>query len=141
VKRTKDKQRLATTKDRLEIRRRDFLTLLGGGVFVYFGTSNPSELLALPLAQRREVPDDYNAFLRIDEDGTVHCYTGKIEMGQGPITSLAQQIADELDVSLESVKMVMGDTLHVGIPYHPGIQSLPACCGSRSKGGPVSARL
>ncbi len=118
MKRTKDKQRLATTKDRLEIRRRDFLTLLGGGVFVYFGTSNPSELLALPLAQRREVPDDYNAFLRIDEDGTVHCYTGKIEMGQGPITSLAQQIADELDVSLESVKMVMGDTLLC--PYDAG---------------------
>ena len=31
-------------------------------------------------------------------------------MGQGPITSLAQQIADELDVTYESVTMIMGDT-------------------------------
>jgi len=37
-------------------------------------------------------------------------FTGKIEMGQGPITSLAQIMADELDVPYESVKMVMGDT-------------------------------
>ena len=37
-------------------------------------------------------------------------YTGKIEMGQGVITSLAQMLADELDVSLDSVHMIMGDT-------------------------------
>ncbi|MCK5219467.1 xanthine dehydrogenase family protein molybdopterin-binding subunit, partial [bacterium] len=37
-------------------------------------------------------------------------FTGKIEMGQGVITSLAQMLADELDVALEAVDMVMGDT-------------------------------
>ena len=93
-----------------DVRRRDFFKLLGGGIFVWFTTWNPSELLALPLAQRRERPTDYNAFMLIGEDGTVKCFTGKIEMGQGIITSLAQQIADELDVTLESVEMVMGDT-------------------------------
>ncbi len=31
-------------------------------------------------------------------------------MGQGVITSLAQMLADELDVPLDSVDMVMGDT-------------------------------
>ena len=31
-------------------------------------------------------------------------------MGQGVVTSLAQMLADELDVSLEAVDMVMGDT-------------------------------
>ncbi len=118
MKRNSKIQGLATTKDKLEIKRRDFFTLLGGGVMVYFGTGNPSELMAMPMAQRRELPKDYNAFLRIDEDGTVHCHTGKIEMGQGPITSLPQQIADELDVALESVKMVMGDTLLC--PYDAG---------------------
>jgi nicotinate dehydrogenase subunit B len=40
----------------------------------------------------------------------VTCFTGKIEMGQGVVTSLAQMLADELDVSLDSVDMVMGDT-------------------------------
>ena len=118
MKKSRIKRGTATTKDRLELKRRDFFTLLGGGIFVYFSTRNPKELMALPLAQRRELPEDYNAFLRIDEDGTVHCHTGKIEMGQGPITSLPQQIADELDVALESVKMVMGDTLLC--PYDAG---------------------
>ena len=64
---------------------------------MYMSTQNPSELLALPLAQRRKVPSDFNAFLTIYEDGKVLCHVGKIEMGQGPITSLPQQVADELE--------------------------------------------
>ena len=56
------------------------------------------------------MPSDFNAFVRIAEDGRVTCLTGKIEMGQGPITSLAQMMADELDVPFEMVDMVMGDT-------------------------------
>ncbi len=55
-------------------------------------------------------PTDFNAFLKIGEDGRVSCFTGKIEMGQGIFTSLAQMLADELNVPLESVDMVMGDT-------------------------------
>ncbi|MCJ7717952.1 MAG: molybdopterin-dependent oxidoreductase [Anaerolineales bacterium] len=112
------KPEVAITKSRLDIRRRDFFTLLGGGIAVYLGSGNPSELLALPLVQRRGIPKDYNAFLTIYEDGTVICHVGKIEMGQGPITSLPQQVADELDVSIESIKMVMGDTETTS--YDPG---------------------
>ena len=56
------------------------------------------------------MPTDFNAFLRIGEDGRVTCFTGKIEMGQGIVTSLAQMLADELSVPLEQVDMVMGDT-------------------------------
>lgn len=112
MKRNKKEQRrnLATTKNPFEVKRRDFFKLLGGGVVVYVSTQNPSELMALPLAQRRSVPKDYNAFLTIKEDGEVICHVGKIEMGQGPITSLPQQVADELDVHIESITMVMGDT-------------------------------
>src|SRR6056297_2515169 len=54
--------------------------------------------------------DEVNAYLRIAEDGSVTLFTGKIEMGQGPITSLPMMLADELDVSLESVDIIMGDT-------------------------------
>ena len=112
MKRNKKEQRrsLATTKNPFEVKRRDFFKLLGGGVVVYVSTQNPSELMALPLAQRRSVPKDYNAFLTIKEDGEVICHVGKIEMGQGPITSLPQQVADELDVDIDSITMVMGDT-------------------------------
>jgi nicotinate dehydrogenase subunit B len=104
------KQKSATTQNSFDVKRRDFFKLLGGSIVISIGTRNPAELMALPLAQRRNIPTDYNAFLTIQEDGTVTCHVGVIEMGQGPITSLPQQVADELDVSLESVKMVMGDT-------------------------------
>ena len=56
------------------------------------------------------MPTDFNAFLRIGEDGRVTCFTGKIEMGQGVITSLPQMLAEELDTPLDTVDIVMGDT-------------------------------
>jgi isoquinoline 1-oxidoreductase len=92
------------------MRRRSFVKALGGGIVLFFAPWNAIDLLALPVPQRRSLTKDYNAFLHIATDGTVSCYTGKIEMGQGIITSLAQMMADELNVPLSKVKMVMGDT-------------------------------
>src|SRR5204863_7350975 len=51
-----------------------------------------------------------NAWLRIDPDGAVTIFTGKIELGQGIGTALAQIAADELDVDLKRGKLVHGDT-------------------------------
>jgi isoquinoline 1-oxidoreductase len=93
-----------------DIKRRDFFKLLGGGILIFFNPLDIPELVNLPPEQARSLPKDFNAFLHIAEDGSVSCYTGKIEMGQGIITSLAQMMADELEVSYKSVKMVMGDT-------------------------------
>ncbi len=93
----------------LSLSRREFLKLVGGGVVVLFSLGDSLFLEA----QRRpdqQLPEDFNAFLRIGEDGRVSCFTGKIEMGQGVITSLAMMLADELQVALDSVDMVMGDT-------------------------------
>ncbi len=92
------------------MKRRDFFKLLGGGIFVFFQPWDPSELLDLQAQQGRSLPTEFNAFLQISGDGMVNCYTGKIEMGQGAITSLAQIMADEIEVPFGSVKMVMGDT-------------------------------
>jgi nicotinate dehydrogenase subunit B len=92
------------------IPRRDFFRLLGGGVLIFFRPWDLFDLSALPPQQARSLTKDYNAFVHISEDGTVTCYTGKIEMGQGIITSLPQMMADELNVALEKVKLVMGDT-------------------------------
>ncbi len=96
------------------ISRREFLKTIGGGVAVFFWLGGDSELEA----QRRRPPSDFNAYLRIAPDGKVSCFTGKIEMGQGVITSLAQMLAEELDVSVESIDMVMGDTARC--PYDAG---------------------
>ncbi len=97
-------------KENSGIPRRDFLKILGGGIFIFFQPWFLVDLSGLPSEQARSLPKDYNAFLRIAEDGTVTCYTGKIEMGQGIITSLAQTMADDLNVPFDKVKMVMGDT-------------------------------
>ncbi len=86
--------------------RRDFIKLLGGGIIVLF-TLDVSDLFA---QRGPSYPTDFNAYLKIGEDGRVTVYSGKIEMGQGVIISLAQEAADELGVPLESVDMVMGDT-------------------------------
>jgi nicotinate dehydrogenase subunit B len=93
----------------LPFTRREFLKLVGGGVVVLFSVGDSLFLEA----QRRpdqQLPEDFNAFLRVAENGRVSCFTGKIEMGQGVITSLAMMLADELQVPLDSVDMVMGDT-------------------------------
>lgn len=95
---------------RIPLHRRDFFRILGGGLYVFFQIGNPFEVISAEAEQRRSLPDDYNAFLRIGDDGEVMCTVGKIEMGQGIVTSLAQMMADELDVPMKRVKMVMGDT-------------------------------
>ncbi|MDP3360006.1 MAG: molybdopterin-dependent oxidoreductase [Lutibacter sp.] len=91
--------------------RRKFLKQLGKGIIVIFSLSELSLLQgwSQPTNARNE-EIDFNAYLRVKEDGRVDCYTGKIEMGQGIITSLAQALAEELEVSVDMVDMVMGDT-------------------------------
>jgi len=89
--------------------RRDFLKKLGGGIIVVFTIGKLSILDGL--AQNTSEEDlNFNAYLRIKEDGRVDCFTGKIEMGQGINTSLAQVLAEELEVSIYDVDMIMGDT-------------------------------
>ncbi|MDZ7607171.1 MAG: molybdopterin cofactor-binding domain-containing protein [Cyclobacteriaceae bacterium] len=87
--------------------RRSFIRRLGGGVVIAVALSD-FEILEASVTQ--EYPGDLNAYLKIGTDGRVSCYTGKIEMGQGINTSLAQMLAEELDVPLASVDMFMGDT-------------------------------
>ena len=95
--------------------RREFLTrmgILGGGIIVYF---NSFDRLAWARMQRAgflggRIPTDFNAFLKIGADNRVVLYTGKIEMGQGVMTSIPQLLAEELDVNYEWVDIVMGDT-------------------------------
>jgi len=49
-------------------------------------------------------------WLAIEPDGTVTTFSGKVELGTGVRTALAQIVAEELGVPLERVHMVMGDT-------------------------------
>jgi nicotinate dehydrogenase subunit B len=89
--------------------RRDFLKTLGGGLFVFVTLGEGEWLVGLE-PQRRGYPTDINAYLHIAEDGRVTLYSGKIEMGQGVMTSLAQMAAEELGVATERFEVIMGDT-------------------------------
>ena len=91
--------------------RRDFLKRVGGGIMIFVALHDA--LFAqegAPGRGRQRAPSDFNAFLRIGEDGRVTCFAGKVEMGQGIITSLPQMVAEELDVPLASVDIRLGDT-------------------------------
>jgi len=102
--------------------RRDFVKLLGPGIYFLFSVD---ELLqGQQQGMFGRYPEDFNAYLRIAENGQVTCYSGKVELGQGVIASLAQMLAEELEVSYDSVSMVLGDTKLC--PWDPGTN------GSRS---------
>ena len=90
-----------------DIDRRDFLGLVGGGIVILFGL-NPSA--PSTAAERPGYPSDFHAYLAIGANGRVTVFSGKIEMGQGVTTSLAQMAAEELGVDLASIDMVLGDT-------------------------------
>ena len=69
-------------------------------------------------AAPRKLPGNLNTnrrldrWLRINRDGTVTAFPGKVEIGQGILTALAQIVAEELDVSLERVRLAPTDTTY-----------------------------
>jgi len=89
------------------IDRRRFIELVGGGLVILIGLGGSRSFAQ---DSQHLYPEDVNAFLSIGCDGRVTVFSGKIEMGQGVMTSLAQMVADELGVSLASIEMIMGDT-------------------------------
>jgi CO/xanthine dehydrogenase Mo-binding subunit len=68
--------------------------------------SAPAKLPGSLNANRR-----LDRWLRFNPDRTVTVYTGKVEIGQGIVTAMAQIAAEELDVTLAQVRMVSGDTV------------------------------
>jgi CO/xanthine dehydrogenase Mo-binding subunit len=92
------------------MKRRDFFGVAGAGLFVFFRTDAAEAQEPARLPGRQSGPADFNAYLKIAADGRVTCLAGKVELGQGAMTELAQALAEELDVGLDTVDVVMGDT-------------------------------
>jgi isoquinoline 1-oxidoreductase len=80
---------------------------MGGGIVVLV---NSGPLRVYAQGADRFYPEDFNAYLVIGHNGRVTVFSGKIEMGQGVLTSQAQLVAEELSVALASIDMVLGDT-------------------------------
>jgi nicotinate dehydrogenase subunit B len=51
-------------------------------------------------------------WIHFEANRTVRIATGKVEIGQGVVTALGQIAADELDLPLDRVKILSGDTTH-----------------------------
>jgi isoquinoline 1-oxidoreductase len=98
---------------RFDLDRREFFKFLGAGVLVV--SILKSAVVAQEsggASQRRgdSLPKEIDAWLHIGENRKITVYTGKVEMGQNIRTSLSQAVAEELQVPIEKIEMVMGDT-------------------------------
>jgi nicotinate dehydrogenase subunit B len=98
---------------RFDLDRRDFFKFLGAGVVVV------SVLKPAITAQEsgggrqgrgESLPQQIDAWLHLGENGKITAYTGKVEVGQNIRTSLSQAVAEELNVPIDRIEMVMGDT-------------------------------
>ena len=54
--------------------------------------------------------DAVDGFLAIHADGTVTLFSGKVDLGTGARAALRQMAAEELDVAIERITMIEGDT-------------------------------
>jgi nicotinate dehydrogenase subunit B len=97
--------------DRFALGRRAFIAGLGAIVVAF--SFDPRRAVA---QQSAPLPGDLNhnrmldAWLRINADGTATIFPGKVELGQGITTALAQIVAEELDLPLARVHMIPADT-------------------------------
>jgi nicotinate dehydrogenase subunit B len=52
-----------------------------------------------------------DGWIAVNSEGAVTVFTGKVELGQGILTALAQIAAEELDVDLDQIAIVSGNTV------------------------------
>ena len=94
----------------MTLNRRAFLTSTGALVVTlasadFAEASHPTVTARPPLKG-----DQLSSYITIEADGSVVAYYGKIDGGQGLGTSIAQMVAEEIDVAYERVRVVMGDS-------------------------------
>ena len=53
---------------------------------------------------------DSNILISITDEGRINAFCGKVDLGTGIRTALAQIVAEELDVAIEDVDLSLGDT-------------------------------
>src|SRR6266581_2217920 len=97
----------------IDVSRRDFLKA-GGALVVSFaidGGATGSASAAAAAPAKTVAADQVDGFLSIDARGIVTVYSGKVDLGTGVQTAMAQIAAEELSVPLSKVYVIQGDTL------------------------------
>src|SRR6202521_2445718 len=99
---------------KITLSRRSFVKETGGLLIGFSMASSTVVPRLLDIASPGTVaipsPSRLDAWLRIARDGTIQVFTGKPEIGMGVGTAFAQIVAEELDVPVEHIQIVMGDT-------------------------------
>ena len=99
----------------MQISRRSFLTA-GGVLIVGHGLDGLglAQAQTVPDADRflgkPLVPDAVDSFLAVHADGSVTVFVGKVDIGTGGRIAMRQIVGEELDVPLERIAMIEGDT-------------------------------
>ena len=65
----------------------------------------------------RHDPERLEQRIRVEPDGSITALSGKVDFGQGIRTAFAQIVADELDVPIDRVNVVLGDTDQVPFDF------------------------
>ena len=103
---------MATDTTALHATRREFL-LGTGALVVSFSLAREAHAQAGAPAGGTTKPlalDQVDTFLAVHKDGTVTMYTGKVDLGTGIRIALPQMVAEELDVRIDKIKLIEGDT-------------------------------
>ncbi|MDE2475035.1 MAG: molybdopterin-dependent oxidoreductase, partial [Alphaproteobacteria bacterium] len=96
-----------------KLSRRAFLTASGALVVALATPPEWAEAVQFDSAAAAGVrPGKLSSYISIEPDGTVVAYYGKIDGGQGLETSVAQLVAEEIDVPWDRVRVVISDTAH-----------------------------
>jgi len=85
----------------------------GGSLVVAFSLAGPLGGLLSDTARAGIAGVDkaqVDSWLEINADGTATVYSGKVDLGTGTTTALAQMAAEELGLPFDKVTMVQGDT-------------------------------
>ena len=93
--------------------RREFLKASGALIVTAAGPAFIGDTLAQAAASAGRppvVPTELDSWVAIGADGRVTAFFGKMDMGQSLDIAIAQIVADELDVAVDKVDVVMGDT-------------------------------
>src|SRR5258705_8042613 len=67
--------------------------------------------MAASAAPKALSPGEVDSFLAIGADGTVTCYSGKVDLGTGSGTAPRAVVADEPAVAFDKIELITGDTL------------------------------
>ncbi|MDP2005164.1 MAG: molybdopterin-dependent oxidoreductase [Rubrivivax sp.] len=93
------------------MQRRQLLQAAGtAGAALVVGFSFATPAMAQATAGKTLKKEALDAWLALGADGRVTVYSGKVDLGTGVKTALTQMMADELDLPMDRIQMVMGDT-------------------------------